>query len=129
MIYVININTDSYKNLTNYVYIGRKGNNILGNPYSHLDEDKCTAIYKCKDREEAIEKYSEYFDLMYGHNIEFTNAIDTIYNIYKTGQDIYLGCHCKPKSCHGDIIKKKLEERLFKEKITEIKKKNHEKNH
>ena len=126
LIRIININTDNYRNYTNYFYCGRKGGNILGNPYSHLPEEKCSAIFKCKDREEAVEKYNEYFDLMYGHNIEFTYAIDTIYNIYKTGQEVTLGCHCVPKECHCSIIKKKLEERLFKEKITELKKKKNE---
>lgn len=126
MIHIINLNTDSYKGVPNYVYIGRKGGNILGNPYSHLPEDKCSALFKCKTREEAIERYDEYFDLMYGHNKEFTDIIDRIYDIYKTGEDITLGCHCKPQACHGDIIKKKLEKRLFKERITEIKKKRNE---
>jgi len=123
MITVINIDKEPSHSLNNLYYIGRKGGNILGNPYSHLPEDKCSAIFKCRDREEAIEKYDKYYDLMYGHNIEFTKIINEIYEKYKNGEDIYLACHCAPLPCHGEIIKKKLEERLFKEKIKEIKKK------
>lgn len=95
---------------------------ILGNPYSHLPEDKCMAIYRCKNRDEAIDNYSKYFDIMYGSNLKFTNAIDEIYEKYKNGVDVYLGCFC-PKSmrCHGDIIIEKLQKRLIKERIRERK--------
>jgi hypothetical protein len=24
---------------------------------------------------------------------------------YEQGEDIVLGCHCKPLACHGDIVK------------------------
>ncbi len=122
MIKVININTEPYKDKPNFHYIGRGSFSILGNPYSHLPEDKCKATFKCQSREEAIQKYDEYFDIMYGHNVAFTEEVDKIYEEYKSGKDVYLGCFCKPKPCHGDIIKKKLEERLFKEKLQEIKK-------
>ena len=59
---------------------------------------------------------------MYGSNIKFTNAIDEIYDKYKRGEDIYLGCFC-PLSlrCHGDIIIEKLQKKLIKEKIKEKK--------
>jgi hypothetical protein len=93
---------------------------ILGNPYSHLPEDKCIALYRCKTREEAIDSYSNYFDTMYGSNLKFTNAVNEIYEKYKRGENIYLGCFC-PKSmrCHGDIIIEKLQKMLIKEKLRE----------
>lgn len=95
---------------------------ILGNPYSHLPEDKCIALYRCKSRDEAIENYSKYFDTMYGSNLKFTMAVDEIYEKYKNGIDVYLGCFC-PQSlkCHGDIIIDKLQKRLVKEKLLERK--------
>lgn len=93
---------------------------ILGNPYSHLPEDKCMAIYRCKTRDEAIENYSRYFDTMYGSNLKFTNAIDEIYEKYKRGEDVYLGCFCQQGlKCHGDIIIEKLQKKLIKEKLRE----------
>lgn len=118
MINVININDEKPTDGI-YFYIGR--GSALGNPYTHLDKNKTLALFQCEDREEAIEKYSEYFDVMYGHNKEFTDAVDEIYKHYKNGDNIYLGCFCKPKSCHGDIIKRKLEQKLIKEKIKTIK--------
>ena len=115
MIYRFCLTTESYTG--NNVYnICRPS--ILGNPYSHLPEDKCLAIYKCKTRDEAIDNYEKYFDLMYGGNLKFTKAIDEIYEKYKRGEDVFLGCFC-PKSlkCHGDVIIEKLQKRLIKEKL------------
>jgi len=121
MINIININTDK-TTYPNYYYIGRPS--ILSNPYTYLDVEKTLALFQCSDREETIEKYGEYFDIMYGHNKEFTDIVDEIFEKYKNGEEVYLGCFCKPKTCHGDVIKKKLEERLIKEKIKAIRKRN-----
>ena len=134
MIYVYNVNKEDHCSDKNDYYIGR--GSIFGNPYTHIKDRKTLATFIVKTRDESIEKYSHYFDLMYGSNVEFTRAIDEIYKKYKRGEDIYLGCFCKKYlttdtnehtdelSCHGDIIKKKLEQRLIKEKIKEIR--NHE---
>lgn len=116
MIYVYNLRTETHTGPNNF-YIGR--GSILGNPYTHIKDRKTKAIYEVKDRDEAIDRYSDYFDLMYGSNIAYTKAIDEIYDIYKSGNDVYLGCFCKPLRCHGDIIKEKLEKRLIREKIKE----------
>lgn len=132
-IYVYNRRREDYSFLENNYYIGRGG--ILGNPYSHLPEDKCQALYKCRTREESLEKYDSYFDLLYGHNREFTQVIDEMYEKYKRGEDLYLECYCKKHpcrdteshddeiACHGDIIARKLQQRLIKEKISDFQKK------
>lgn len=116
MIYVYNLRVETH-NGSNSFYIGR--GSILGNPYTHIKDRKTKAIYEVKDRDEAIDRYSDYFDLMYGSNIAYTKAIDEIYDFYKKGEDVYLGCFCKPLRCHGDVIKGKLEKRLIREKIKE----------
>ena len=116
MIYVYNLRVETHNGPNNF-YIGR--GSVLGNPYTHIKDRKTKAIYEVKDRDEAIDRYSDYFDLMYGSNIAYTKAIDEIYDIYKSGNDVYLGCFCKPLRCHGDIIKEKLEKRLIREKIKE----------
>lgn len=98
------------------VYIGRRPQgNVLGNPFTHIANKQTLAKYVVGSREESVEKYSEYFDENYGKNKEYTNAIDAIYERVKSGEDITLGCWCKPLACHGDIIKAKLEERLSKD--------------
>ena len=115
MIYIYDRNVEDFSALENNYPIYR-GVSILGNPYTHLPVKDTKAMFQCKTREEAIEKYDKYFDIMYGNNIEFTKIIDEMYEKYKNGEDIYLECYCKPQPCHGDIIAKKLQEMLIKEK-------------
>lgn len=97
---------------------------ILSNPYTHIKDKQTKAMFVVSSREEAIERYSHYFDIMYGKNIKFTETIDEIYEKYRRGEDILLGCYCYPQSCHGDIIIKKLQSKLLKEKFVEAKKSN-----
>ena len=115
MIYVYNRNVEDFSVMDNNYPIYR-GASILGNPYTHLPVKGTKAMFQCKTREEAIEKYDKYFDIMYGNNIEFTKIIDEMYEKYKNGEDLFLECYCKPQPCHGDIIAKKLQQRLIKEK-------------
>ncbi len=67
---------------SNYVYIGRPSK--WGNPY-HIGKDGT--------REEVIEKYRKYIlnnKKLMGSLIELKGKV--------------LGCYCKPKACHGDIL-------------------------
>ena len=98
-----------------------RGGSVLGNPYSDKPLKGTLAVFKAKNREEAIEKYDTYFDTQYGRNKEFTAVIDEIYEKYKNGETVYLECYCAPLPCHGDIIVKKLQQRLLREKIREAK--------
>jgi hypothetical protein len=96
---------------------------ILSNPYTHIKDKQTKAMFVVNTRDEAIERYSHYFDIMYGKNIKFTQEFDEIYEKYRKGEDILLGCYCSTKeSCHGDIIIKKLQAKLLKEKVAEAKK-------
>jgi hypothetical protein len=71
------------------VYIGRPSK--WGNPYSHKKGTKAKFIVKT--RKEAIDKYEEYLL----NNKELMDQLHTLKG--KT-----LGCFCKPKSCHGDVL-------------------------
>lgn len=127
MIYVYNRNVEDFSALENNYYIGRE--NILSNPYTHLPVKDTKAMFQCKTREEAIEKYDKYFDIMYGNNIEFTKVVDEMYEKYKNGEDIYLECYCGKgengeKKCHGEVIAEKLQKRLIKEKYEKYRRKN-----
>ena len=106
---------DHSSNPNNYpIY---RGGSILGNPYTDKPVDKTRAIYHVANRDEAIKRYDSYFDTMYGANESFTELVDEIYEKYKNGEDVYLECYCKPLPCHGDIIAKKLQQRLLREHI------------
>lgn len=95
---------------------------ILCNPFTHIKDKETKALYVVSSREEAIKAYNIYFDKMYEEIDEFRKVIDEIYEKYKSGENIYLECYCKPKACHGDVIVDKLRARLMKEKINNFKK-------
>ena len=86
----------------NYIYIGRGSS--FGNPYSHLNPDKTKAEFKVSSRDEAIIKFKEYF-LEKLADKNFRNELKSLIEILKNHQEINLVCFCKPKTCHGDIIK------------------------
>lgn len=68
------------------VYIGRPA--YFGNPFE---------IGIDGNREEVIEKYKDWFVMQIKTNNVFRKQLDKLKG--KT-----LGCWCKPKDCHGDII-------------------------
>jgi len=82
-------------------YIARPS--ILGNPYSH--NKNSLAKYYVDSRNIAIDKYKDYFYQEIEINNDFKNEINNVINFYKEKKKINLVCWCKPKKCHGDIIK------------------------
>ena len=91
---VVNIKNDDYD-----VYIGRsnsKYSGIWGNPFSHLE--KSAAMYKVSTREEAVDKYREWV-------VKQPHLMAQL----ETLRGKRLGCWCKPKACHGDVLVELLE--------------------
>ena len=74
---VVNVNRDQYD-----VYIGR--GSVWGNPFK---------IGVDGNRKEVIEKYRVYLE----------NSDELLYRVHEL-KGKRLGCHCKPKDCHGDIL-------------------------
>lgn len=72
-----------------------------GNPYSHIEHSNAT--YKVKTRTEAIVKYREWIL----SQPELLNALDEL-------EGKVLGCCCKPKTCHGDVLIDLIKNRKFK---------------
>jgi hypothetical protein len=67
---------------------------------------------------------------MYKRPISFAHSRTfgfKIYDKYKNGETIYLECYCHPLPCHGDVIVKKIQKRLLREKIKEAKEKRNDK--
>lgn len=93
--------------LPNSIYIGR--GSIFGNPYTHRNLNETIAKYQVSSRRIAIESYREYMEEMYQTNPKFKTEIDNLVEMNKEGKDINLICFCKPKSCHGDILKEFIE--------------------
>mgnify|MGYP003745418039 CR=1 FL=1 len=73
------------------IYIGRPSK--WGNPFSH--EEKTIAKWKVSSRYIAIQRYKEWITT--GDGKHLLKDLHELKN--KT-----LGCWCKPKSCHGDIL-------------------------
>jgi hypothetical protein len=71
------------------VYVGRGSK--WGNPYSH--KEGTLAEYVVESRREAVQKFEEYLL----SNEGLMGSLSELKG--KT-----LGCWCKPKSCHGDIL-------------------------
>jgi len=74
---IVNINNDVYD-----VYIGR--GSIYGNPF---------IIGVHGTRKECIDQYKQLL-------IDNKNLMEEIYKL----EGKILGCYCKPKACHGDVI-------------------------
>lgn len=119
MIYCYNCKIEDHTSHPNNVYIGR--NSMLGNPFTYDGKKSNLAKLSFKTREECLNAYEIYFENMYEKNSVFKLYVDKLYEKYKNGEDIYLQCFCKPEPCHGDFIKSKLEKRLIKERMEEIK--------
>lgn len=81
------------------VYIGR--GSPVGNPFSHMEGTK--AAYKVETREEAVEYFETYIRKRIEHDVALKGYIMSLRG--KT-----LGCFCKPKACHGDVLVKLIEE-------------------
>lgn len=81
------------------VYIGRGSK--WGNPYTH--KEGTTAKYIVDNREMAVQKYKEWITKGEGQHL-----LDDLHEL----KNKKLGCFCKPKSCHGDVLKE-LIERIF----------------
>lgn len=83
---VVNIKTDEYD-----VYCGRAGNGesgYFGNPFRTYPGDK---------RENSIAKFNEYFLKRVEGDWKFKEEVLKL-------KGKRLGCFCKPKPCHVDII-------------------------
>lgn len=118
MVHVYNHVREVHSGPNNYpVYFGAS---IISNPYTDLKEKRRSVFY-AKSLEEALKRYSSYYDLMYKNNPEFRGLIDEIYEKYKSGVDVYLEDSDYDVECTGEIIKKKLEKRLVLEKIKKLK--------
>ena len=71
------------------IFIGRPSQ--WGNPFSHLQ--RSSAAYKVATRAEAIERYRQWI-LNQPHLLQQLPSL----------KGKILGCYCKPKACHGDVL-------------------------
>ena len=77
------------------VYIGRGG--LWGNPF------------RSKDRNGNIEMYEKWVRGIGFLSFEQKRRAELIRRLHELRGKV-LGCHCKPKTCHGDILVKLISE-------------------
>lgn len=83
---------------------------------------KTKAEFHCETREEAISNYEKYIlNKIKNKDPKICSELNRIYSMVLSG-DVNLVCFCKPKSCHGDIIKM-----IIENKIDELNNKNQKK--
>ena len=74
-----------------YGFIGRGSK--WGNPFTHISDKKTKAEFVVSSRDEAIESYRERI-------VKQPQLLKDLHELKgKT-----LGCFCKPKQCHGDVL-------------------------
>lgn len=75
------------------IYIGRGSK--WGNPFTHIKYKKTLANFVVSSREESINAYREW--------ITKGDGMYLLADLHEL-KDKVLGCFCKPKLCHGDIL-------------------------
>ena len=75
---------------------------ILGNPY---------ILYNESERDLVCDMYEKWFD---ENILMLKDELQRLIEIYKTYHQLNLFCWCAPKRCHGETIKKYIEEQKNK---------------
>jgi hypothetical protein len=75
------------------IYIGRPSD--LGNPFPLLREE---------DRDDCLDKYRVWLLEQMKSNTPARRMLFELIELARAG-DVNLLCYCKPKKCHGDILK------------------------
>lgn len=102
---ILNKKTDSIP--FGSVYIGR--GSPLGNPFTHLSS-KFDNIQKVETREEAIYQFKKWLNQKVSErNPEVCDELNKLIIKNLKKEDLSLVCFCKPKPCHGDVIKEFVE--------------------
>ena len=104
------VNKYTHTPTDNDIYIGR--GSPLGNPFK-IGEQSIAHFPKVLTREDVIAEYQPYIlNQINNSNPSVCNELDRIAYKCLDGQDVNLVCFCKPRECHGDIIKSILDAKL-----------------
>lgn len=92
-------------------YIGRPS--VLGNRFSHLTQSK--GEVKVSTRDQAVDYYEEWLRRQINTNPVVTRELKRLYKLWQEQGHLTLSCWCAPARCHGDVLKKILEEKAYRE--------------
>ena len=102
------VNKSKHKPTPDDVYIGR--GSVLGNPYHSKESDHPQALYKVETTEEAFEGYEKHLEYSYFNDAAFHKYVRELIERELDDKDTNLVCYCAPDKCHGDFIKKSVED-------------------
>lgn len=102
------VNKKTHKPTPDDFYIGR--GSVMGNPYYHKESNHPQALYKVDTVEEAIGGYEKDFTYSYCHKPPFQEFTKQLIDRELNDEDTNLVCYCAPNKCHGDVIKKFVED-------------------
>lgn len=88
-----------YRDVPDSVYIGR--GSIFGNPF---------VIDRENSRNKVCDMYESYFANKISTDPEFLKEVFKLHYTGMSAGTIVLGCFCAPKRCHGETIKRFLED-------------------
>jgi hypothetical protein len=80
-----------------YVYIGRGKSSVWGNPFTHIPTGTLAQFVVPYDR--VLVEYEAYVRA----RLDLMQRLATL-------RGKVLGCFCKPRACHGDVLVKLFEE-------------------
>lgn len=107
---IIVVNKYKHTPTSSDIYIGR--GSTLGNPFTSIKDKNTKAEYICDSREESVNNFEEYLTgKILQKDIKICAELNRIYML-SLKENINLVCFCKPKKCHGDIIKRIIESKI-----------------
>jgi len=103
-------------NHDNVIYIGR--GSALGNPYTSIQGRDTLAKFVVGSRKESIESFRKYLlECIEKKEEKVCNLLNQIYTLAQE-KEVCLSCYCKPKSCHGDVIKEVVEMKIKEKSLS-----------
>lgn len=94
------------------IYIGRGGKGKAQSPFANPFTVKDYGLKLC------LKKYKEWLqEKLKDKNSPQRVQLETLAEMVMNGHNIRLVCFCKPKPCHGDIVKQILEEYIGEKKV------------
>lgn len=104
-----------------YAYIGRssssKTSSVMDNSFSVLCNPFRLEVDNVENRKMVIDKFREYAYKQMQFKTGFYQKIQELVKLLKEDQYdvIYLVCFCKPKDCHGDVVKELVLQEFLKQ--------------
>lgn len=114
-------NTDNIGPKKLYAYIGRSSSSrtssVMDNSFSVLCNPFRLEVDNVENRKMVIDKFRQYAYKQMQFKTGFYQKIQELVKLLKDEQYdvIYLVCFCKPKDCHGDVVKELVLQEFLKQ--------------